>query len=152
MHDDDHDEDKQVYKRNRTADNVENSVLVSEDTVEGGSKRLLGIRQIWVHSTRRRQHIAQCLVDTARQHALFGSIVLRSDIAFAQPTNEGKHSSTQHHQRTCLVYPPFVNPSTRPWTYLHRLGLPNTLTYLSHTLGQYFAMGYTKQSAILAYT
>ena len=93
-------------------DHVENSILVREVSTEGGSRRLLGIRQVWVHNTRRRQHIAQCLVDTARQHALFGSIVLRSDIAFAQPTTEGKpNTSRQHHQ-----YIRFVCPHLLPLT------------------------------------
>ena len=93
-HDNEHDEDTQVSKRHRIKDHVENSIVVREANTDSGSRRLLGIRQVWVHSTRRRQHIAQCLVDSARQYALFGSIVLRSDIAFAQPTTEGKHTST----------------------------------------------------------
>ena len=52
-------------------------------------KATLGVKQIWVHEKYRRNNVARSLVDTARQHFMFGNIVLRSHVAFSQPTNDG---------------------------------------------------------------
>lgn len=50
---------------------------------------LLGVRSVWVHHGHRRLHIARTIIDTARKHLLFGLVVLLSDVAFAQPTDDG---------------------------------------------------------------
>ena len=51
--------------------------------------RTLGVRQIWVHKNYRRNNIARSLVDIGRQYFIFGTIVLRSHVAYSQPTSDG---------------------------------------------------------------
>ena len=51
--------------------------------------RTLGVRQIWVHKNYRRNSIARSLVDIGRQYFIFGTIVLRSHVAYSQPTSDG---------------------------------------------------------------
>ena len=68
-------------------------------------KTTLGIRQIWVHNKHRRCNIARTLVDSARKHFFFGTIVMRSQVAFSQPTSDGlKFALAYSHQDTVWAY------------------------------------------------
>eukprot|EP00985_Skeletonema_marinoi_P001654 scaffold668_cov124-Skeletonema_marinoi.AAC.1 len=53
------------------------------------SRALLGIHQIWVHSSHRNKGIASKLVTAARDHLIFGMMVPLELIAFSSPTMEG---------------------------------------------------------------
>eukprot|EP00970_Alexandrium_tamarense_P019126 scaffold13625_cov159-Alexandrium_tamarense.AAC.2 len=52
-------------------------------------KALLGIHQIWVHSSHRHQKIASNLVESARGNFIFGMTVPLELIAYSSPTLEG---------------------------------------------------------------
>jgi hypothetical protein len=53
------------------------------------TKKLLGVRLMWVHHTHRRQGIMQSLLDVARMNFDFGKFFDRSEVAFSQPTQQG---------------------------------------------------------------
>ena len=53
------------------------------------SRALLGIHQIWVHSSHRNKGIASKLVTAARDHLIFGMMIPLELIAFSSPTMEG---------------------------------------------------------------
>ena len=53
------------------------------------TRALLGIHQIWVHSSHRKKGIASKLVNAARDHLIFGMIIPVELIAFSSPTDEG---------------------------------------------------------------
>ena len=53
------------------------------------SRALLGIHQIWVHSSHRNKGIASKLVTAARDHLIFGMMVPLELVAFSSPTMEG---------------------------------------------------------------
>jgi len=53
------------------------------------SRALLGIHQIWVHSSHRKKGIASKLVTAARDHLIFGMVIPLELIAFSSPTMEG---------------------------------------------------------------
>jgi N-acetyltransferase len=75
------------------------------DPATAPGKWLLGVRQVWVHAAHRRRHVARALVDAARERVLFGTVVLRADVAFAQPTDEGLRFALGYtHQPVVLAY------------------------------------------------
>ena len=49
----------------------------------------LGIRQIWISGSCRRQNVASRMVDCARRRFSLGSLVDRRVVAFSQPTQDG---------------------------------------------------------------
>eukprot|EP01117_Protostelium_nocturnum_P000071 TRINITY_DN10160_c0_g1_i1.p1 TRINITY_DN10160_c0_g1~~TRINITY_DN10160_c0_g1_i1.p1 ORF type:complete len:482 (-),score=148.76 TRINITY_DN10160_c0_g1_i1:21-1466(-) len=49
-----------------------------------------GISRVWVHPDKRRKGIATQLVEMARAHMTYGSIIPKERVAFTQPTQEGK--------------------------------------------------------------
>ena len=53
------------------------------------SRALLGIHQIWVHTSHRNKGIASKLVTAARDHLIFGMMVPLELVAFSSPTMEG---------------------------------------------------------------
>eukprot|EP00986_Skeletonema_menzelii_P010800 scaffold5399_cov147-Skeletonema_menzelii.AAC.6 len=53
------------------------------------TRALLGIHQIWVHSSHRNKGIASKMVTAARDHLIFGMMVPLELIAFSSPTMEG---------------------------------------------------------------
>ncbi len=53
------------------------------------SRALLGVHQIWVHSSHRNKGIASKLVTAARDHLIFGMMVPLELVAFSSPTMEG---------------------------------------------------------------
>ena len=66
---------------------------------------LCGINRIWVHSKHRRQGIASRLVDAARDNFLYGRVLCQNEIAFSQPTEDGR-SFGKHYvgpNRTCCL-------------------------------------------------
>jgi N-acetyltransferase len=81
-----------------------------------------GINRIWVHNKHRRRGIASRLVDAARNHVLFDRVLTLSQIAFSQPTQDGRsfgakylgsarscalcRCSSSSHQTALLVYKP----------------------------------------------
>jgi hypothetical protein len=68
-------------------------------------KGTLGVRQIWVHEDHRKGSIARALVDTAREHFAYGTIVMRPHTAFSQPTSDGlKFALAYSQQETVWAY------------------------------------------------
>jgi ESCO1/2 acetyl-transferase len=68
-------------------------------------KGTLGVRQIWVHKDHRKGSIAKTLVDTAREHFAYGTIVMRPHTAFSQPTSDGlKFALAYSQQETIWAY------------------------------------------------
>ena len=68
-------------------------------------KGTLGVRQIWVNESHRRGSIARALVDTAREHFAYGTVVMRPHIAFSQPTSDGlKFALAYSQQETIWAY------------------------------------------------
>eukprot|EP00667_Euglena_gracilis_P012914 EG_transcript_13294 len=51
---------------------------------------MCGISRIWVHSCARRRGIATILVEVARKHLVYGFEFPPSQVAFSQPTRDGK--------------------------------------------------------------
>lgn len=54
-----------------------------------GPSHYLGVRQIWISVSFRRQGIASRLVDCARKRFVLGSVVERHNVLFSQPTGDG---------------------------------------------------------------
>ncbi|KAJ8270690.1 hypothetical protein GJAV_G00118090 [Gymnothorax javanicus] len=64
-----------------------------------------GISRIWVFSLVRRQGIATRLVDTARNTFMYGSHLTKKEIAFSDPTPDGKLFATKYCETPAfLVY------------------------------------------------
>ncbi|KAG9347528.1 hypothetical protein JZ751_005096 [Albula glossodonta] len=66
---------------------------------------ICGVSRIWVFSLMRRQGIATRLVDTARNTFMYGSHLTKEEIAFSDPTPDGKLFATKYCETpTFLVY------------------------------------------------
>ncbi|KAM6915055.1 N-acetyltransferase ESCO2 [Xenentodon cancila] len=66
---------------------------------------LCGISRIWVFSLARRKRIATRMMDTVRSTFLYGSHLTKEEIAFSDPTVEGKQFATKYCSTpTFLVY------------------------------------------------
>lgn len=61
----------------------------SSDSIQCKRKAMLGVSLLWTHSSWRRQGIARRLLDAARQTAIFGLCVPKSQLAFSSPTQSG---------------------------------------------------------------
>nr|Q5SPR8.1 RecName: Full=N-acetyltransferase ESCO2; AltName: Full=Establishment of cohesion 1 homolog 2; Short=ECO1 homolog 2 [Danio rerio] len=68
-------------------------------------KALCGVSRIWVFSLMRRKSVATRLLDTARNTFMYGSHLTKEEIAFSDPTPQGKLFATKYCQTpTFLVY------------------------------------------------
>ncbi|XP_071323509.1 N-acetyltransferase ESCO2 isoform X3 [Trachinotus anak] len=66
---------------------------------------LCGISRIWVFSLARRQGIATRMLDTVRSTFMYGSHLTKEEIAFSDPTPDGKLFATKYcNTPTFLVY------------------------------------------------
>ncbi|XP_040921021.1 N-acetyltransferase ESCO2 [Toxotes jaculatrix] len=66
---------------------------------------LCGISRIWVFSLARRQGIATRMLDTVRSSFMYGSHLTKEEIAFSDPTPDGKLFATKYcNTPTFLVY------------------------------------------------
>ncbi|XP_032442018.1 N-acetyltransferase ESCO2 isoform X2 [Xiphophorus hellerii] len=66
---------------------------------------LCGISRIWVFSLARRQAIATRMLDTVRSIFMFGSYLTKEEIAFSDPTPDGKLFATKYcNTPTFLIY------------------------------------------------
>ncbi|KAI3364106.1 hypothetical protein L3Q82_010933, partial [Scortum barcoo] len=66
---------------------------------------LCGISRIWVFSLARRQSIATRMLDTVRNTFMYGSHLNKEEIAFSDPTPDGKQFATKYcNTPTFLVY------------------------------------------------
>uniref|UniRef100_A0A8C6KLY3 Establishment of sister chromatid cohesion N-acetyltransferase 2 n=1 Tax=Nothobranchius furzeri TaxID=105023 RepID=A0A8C6KLY3_NOTFU len=64
-----------------------------------------GISRVWVFSQSRRQSIATRMLDTARRTFIYGSYLTKEEIAFSDPTPDGKLFATKYcNTPTFLVY------------------------------------------------
>ncbi|XP_063078576.1 N-acetyltransferase ESCO2 [Engraulis encrasicolus] len=68
-------------------------------------KAICGISRVWVFSMQRRRAIATRMLDTVRKSFMFGSILTKEEIAFSDPTPDGKLFATKYcGTPTFLVY------------------------------------------------
>ncbi|XP_073672968.1 N-acetyltransferase ESCO2 [Garra rufa] len=68
-------------------------------------KAICGVSRIWVFSLMRRKSIATRLLDTVRTTFMYGSHLTKEEIAFSDPTPEGKLFATKYCETpTFLVY------------------------------------------------
>ncbi|KAG7249445.1 hypothetical protein CRUP_024046 [Coryphaenoides rupestris] len=66
---------------------------------------LCGVSRIWVFSLARRKAIATRLLDTVRSTFMYGSVLTKEEIAFSDPTPDGKQFATRYcGTPTFLVY------------------------------------------------
>ncbi|KAM4712480.1 N-acetyltransferase ESCO2-like isoform 2-T3 [Anableps anableps] len=66
---------------------------------------LCGISRIWVFSLARRQGIATRMLDTVRSTFMYGSYLTKEEIAFSDPTPDGKLFATKYcNTPTFLIY------------------------------------------------
>ncbi|KAM7395066.1 hypothetical protein PAMA_006696 [Pampus argenteus] len=66
---------------------------------------LCGISRIWVFSLARRQGVATRMLDTVRSSFMYGSHLTKEEIAFSDPTPDGKQFATKYcNTPTFLVY------------------------------------------------
>ncbi|KAK5852680.1 hypothetical protein PBY51_006530 [Eleginops maclovinus] len=66
---------------------------------------LCGISRIWVFSLSRRQGIATRMLDTVRSTFVYGSHLTKQEVAFSDPTPDGKQFATKYSNTpTFLVY------------------------------------------------
>lgn len=66
---------------------------------------LCGISRVWVFSLARRQGIATRMLDTVRSTFMFGSYLTKEEIAFSDPTPDGKLFATKYcNTPTFLIY------------------------------------------------
>uniref|UniRef100_UPI003AABA3F0 N-acetyltransferase ESCO2 n=1 Tax=Centroberyx gerrardi TaxID=166262 RepID=UPI003AABA3F0 len=68
-------------------------------------KALCGVSRVWVFSLARRQAIATRMLDTVRSTFMYGSHLTKEEIAFSDPTPDGKLFATKYcNTPTFLVY------------------------------------------------
>ncbi|XP_051909480.1 N-acetyltransferase ESCO2 [Hippocampus zosterae] len=68
-------------------------------------KALCGISRVWVFSLARRQGVARRMLDTVRSTFMYGSHLTKEEIAFSDPTPDGKQFATAYcGTPTFLVY------------------------------------------------
>ncbi|KAM4632887.1 N-acetyltransferase ESCO2 [Polymixia lowei] len=68
-------------------------------------KALCGVSRIWVFSLARRQGIATRMLDTVRSTFMYGSHLTKEEMAFSDPTPDGKLFATKYcNTSTFLVY------------------------------------------------
>uniref|UniRef100_A0ABM5F996 N-acetyltransferase ESCO2 n=1 Tax=Pogona vitticeps TaxID=103695 RepID=A0ABM5F996_9SAUR len=72
-------------------------------------KVFCGISRIWVFSLMRRKHIASRLVDVVRRTFLFGSYLSTDEIAFSDPTPDGKVFAAKYCQTPNFLVYNFIN-------------------------------------------
>ena len=66
---------------------------------------LMGISQIWVHPSARRQNVATKMIDVIRKNFIYGIEVNRNQCAFSQPTRQGKLFAERYMEpQPLLVY------------------------------------------------
>lgn len=87
-----------ICERIETAhQSLDNEILHKEH------KATLGISRIWVHPAHRRQSLATRLFNSARYNFIYGFTIPLEEIAFSQPTDDGKHFATSKNPNY-LVY------------------------------------------------
>lgn len=68
-------------------------------------RALCGVSRVWVFSLARRQRIATRLLDTVRSSFMYGGHLTKEEIAFSDPTPDGKLFATKYcNTPTFLVY------------------------------------------------
>ncbi|XP_076873945.1 N-acetyltransferase ESCO2 [Brachyhypopomus gauderio] len=68
-------------------------------------RAICGVSRIWVFSLMRRKGIATCLLDTVRNTFMYGCHLTKEEIAFSDPTPDGKLFATKYcGTPTFLVY------------------------------------------------
>ncbi|XP_077409670.1 N-acetyltransferase ESCO2 [Vanacampus margaritifer] len=68
-------------------------------------KALCGVSRVWVFSLARRQGVARRMLDTVRSTFMYGSHLTKDEIAFSDPTPDGKQFATAYcGTPTFLVY------------------------------------------------
>nr|XP_015198890.1 PREDICTED: N-acetyltransferase ESCO2-like [Lepisosteus oculatus] len=68
-------------------------------------KAICGVSRIWVFSLMRRQKIGTRLVDVVRNTFMYGSLLTKEEIAFSDPTPDGKLFATKYCETPAfLVY------------------------------------------------
>lgn len=68
------------------------------------TKAIIGVHQLWVHTSHRKKSIASKLVDAARSKLVFGMYVPHNLVAFSSPTMDGAKFA----KRYCDPDPPLV--------------------------------------------
>lgn len=105
-----HPESENTYSCTEGASRSEPSPLTRKrarvtDHEDRPLKGTLGVRQIWVHKDHRKGSIARALVNVAREHFAYGTIVMRPHAAFSQPTSDGlKFALAYSQQETVWAY------------------------------------------------
>lgn len=75
------------------------------EVAEAEEKALVGIYRLWVASNYRGQGLGTALVDCARRHLIYGLSVPRNEIAFSDPTGQGRDFASKYFGRDdFLVY------------------------------------------------
>ncbi|ETO14130.1 hypothetical protein RFI_23237 [Reticulomyxa filosa] len=65
----------------------------------------VGIVKLWVHSKYRKRGIASTIIDTLRQHFIYGIVIKKHQVAFSQPTHFGRIFATHYCQNPrFLIY------------------------------------------------
>ncbi|XP_077444062.1 N-acetyltransferase ESCO2-like [Stigmatopora argus] len=59
-------------------------------------KALCGVSRVWVFSLARRQGVARRMLDTVRSTFMYGSLLTKEEIAFSDPTPDGKKFATAY--------------------------------------------------------
>ncbi|XP_076014154.1 uncharacterized protein LOC143006763 [Genypterus blacodes] len=79
---------------------------------------ICGISRIWVVSMMRRQGIASRMIECLRNNFIYGSYLSKDEIAFSDPTPDGKLFATQYFGTSQFLVYNFVSgtPSTQPKT------------------------------------
>lgn len=70
---------------------------------------ICGISRIWVFSLARRQAIATRLLDTVRSSFMFGSHLTKEEIAFSDPTPDGKLFATKYSNTPAFLVYNFIS-------------------------------------------
>ena len=66
---------------------------------------LVGVNRIWVLPEHRRKHVATRLLDSVRATLIYGTIVEKDQIAFTDPTPDGRRLASRYTEREdFLVY------------------------------------------------
>lgn len=89
-----------IDNKHRTSVQPSESNAEKENVDPPTEEETMGVKLVWVSDQARRKGVARKLVDSARTHFRFGTIIKREHVAFSQPTDQGLAFALSYTQKS----------------------------------------------------